>query len=151
MYSLVLLCLCLSVSCRLQPRMTMARTIKLYKLPDMPRTPGIRPLEKRDVPQVCASPYKQAGSAHAWRVASFCLHCVSTGCHCVQAVTVCPASEHLILQPCSPYDEALHDNMATTVLASMAFSASAFCICTSSAKPHQAYQHASLAELLLCR
>ncbi|KAL0041757.1 hypothetical protein WJX79_003570 [Trebouxia sp. C0005] len=37
---------------RLQPRMTMARTIKLYKLPDMPRTPGIRPLEKRDVPQV---------------------------------------------------------------------------------------------------
>ncbi|DBB08722.1 hypothetical protein WJX82_007365 [Trebouxia sp. C0006] len=37
---------------RLQPRMTMARTIKLYKLPDKPKTPGIRPLEKRDVPQV---------------------------------------------------------------------------------------------------
>ena len=38
--------------CRaVQPRMTMARTIKLYKLPDKPRTPGIRPLEKRDVPQ----------------------------------------------------------------------------------------------------
>lgn len=37
---------------RLQPRMTMARTIKLYKLPDKPSTPGIRLLEKRDVPQV---------------------------------------------------------------------------------------------------
>ena len=31
--------------------MTMARTIKLYKLPDKPSTPGIRLLEKRDVPQ----------------------------------------------------------------------------------------------------
>jgi glycylpeptide N-tetradecanoyltransferase len=32
--------------------MTMARTIKLYKLPDLPVTPGIRPLEPKDVPQV---------------------------------------------------------------------------------------------------
>jgi len=37
---------------RLAPRMTMARTIKLYKLPDAPITPGIRPFEPRDGPQV---------------------------------------------------------------------------------------------------
>ncbi len=30
--------------------MTMARTIKLYKLPDATATPGIRSLEARDVP-----------------------------------------------------------------------------------------------------
>ena len=35
----------------LQPRMTMARTLKLYKLPDKPKTPGIRALEKKDIPQ----------------------------------------------------------------------------------------------------
>jgi len=68
---------CLSVSCCLQPRMTMARTIKLYKLPDKPKTPGIRPLEKRDVPQVCVSQYMQAVGAHAWRVASFCSQLVA--------------------------------------------------------------------------
>lgn len=33
--------------------MTMARTLKLYKLPDKPKTPGIRLLEKKDIPQVC--------------------------------------------------------------------------------------------------
>jgi hypothetical protein len=32
--------------------MTMARTIKLYKLPDTAVTPGIRALEQRDIPQV---------------------------------------------------------------------------------------------------
>uniref|UniRef100_A0A7S0WW22 Glycylpeptide N-tetradecanoyltransferase n=1 Tax=Chlamydomonas leiostraca TaxID=1034604 RepID=A0A7S0WW22_9CHLO len=37
---------------RLAPRMTMARTIKLYKLPDTPLTPRIRAIEHRDVPQV---------------------------------------------------------------------------------------------------
>lgn len=37
---------------RLAPRMTMARTLKLYKLPEMPATPGVRPMEARDVPQV---------------------------------------------------------------------------------------------------
>lgn len=110
---------CFSASCHLQPRMTMARTIKLYKLADQPKTPGIRPLEKRDVPQVCASPYKQAFRAHARRVPSFCLHCVSTGCCCGRAVTVCPASGDLSLQLCSAYIEALHDNIALTVLASM--------------------------------
>ena len=36
----------------LQPRMTMARTLKLYKLPDKPKTPGIRALQKKDIPQV---------------------------------------------------------------------------------------------------
>eukprot|EP00002_Diphylleia_rotans_P010549 TRINITY_DN2104_c0_g1_i1.p1 TRINITY_DN2104_c0_g1~~TRINITY_DN2104_c0_g1_i1.p1 ORF type:complete len:324 (-),score=76.76 TRINITY_DN2104_c0_g1_i1:612-1583(-) len=33
----------------LAPRMTMARTIKLYKLPEEPQIPGIRALEKRHV------------------------------------------------------------------------------------------------------
>lgn len=32
--------------------MTMARTLKLYKLPDEPVTPGIRPFEQRDAGQV---------------------------------------------------------------------------------------------------
>ena len=40
------------VVCLVQPRMTMARTLKLYKLPDKPKTPGIRLLEKKDIPQV---------------------------------------------------------------------------------------------------
>ncbi|KAI3437841.1 hypothetical protein D9Q98_000287 [Chlorella vulgaris] len=39
---------------RLAQRMTMARTLKLYKLPDQPQTPGIRQMEDRDVPQVTA-------------------------------------------------------------------------------------------------
>mmetsp|Transcript_25415 Transcript_25415/g.60438 ORF Transcript_25415/g.60438 Transcript_25415/m.60438 type:complete len:403 (-) Transcript_25415:339-1547(-) len=37
---------------RLGARMTMARTIKLYKLPDTTATPGLREMEPRDVPQV---------------------------------------------------------------------------------------------------
>mmetsp|Transcript_3283 Transcript_3283/g.8590 ORF Transcript_3283/g.8590 Transcript_3283/m.8590 type:complete len:413 (-) Transcript_3283:228-1466(-) len=37
---------------RLSSRMTMARTIKLYKLPDTPATPGLRPMVEADVPQV---------------------------------------------------------------------------------------------------
>lgn len=37
---------------KLQPRMTMARTIKFYKVADEPLTPGIRPMELKDVPQV---------------------------------------------------------------------------------------------------
>eukprot|EP00747_Dinoflagellata_sp_TGD_P157684 gnl/TRDRNA2_/TRDRNA2_177759_c6_seq2.p1 gnl/TRDRNA2_/TRDRNA2_177759_c6~~gnl/TRDRNA2_/TRDRNA2_177759_c6_seq2.p1 ORF type:complete len:373 (+),score=88.27 gnl/TRDRNA2_/TRDRNA2_177759_c6_seq2:499-1617(+) len=36
----------------LGPRMTMARTIKLYKVPDSPQLPGIRPMEKKDVRRV---------------------------------------------------------------------------------------------------
>ncbi|KAK9836277.1 hypothetical protein WJX81_001521 [Elliptochloris bilobata] len=39
---------------RLAPRMTMARTIKLFKLPAEPVTPGLRPMEHRDIPQVVA-------------------------------------------------------------------------------------------------
>ena len=38
---------------RLAPRMTMARTLKLFKLPDEPLLTGLRPLEKRDVPSSC--------------------------------------------------------------------------------------------------
>jgi len=34
----------------LQPRMTIARTIKLYKLPDVPQLPGIREMKQQDVP-----------------------------------------------------------------------------------------------------
>lgn len=37
---------------RLAPRMTMSRTIKLYRLPDAPATPGLRTMERRDVPAV---------------------------------------------------------------------------------------------------
>ena len=36
----------------MQPRMTMARTLKLYKLAEQPQTPGIRPLTAADSPQV---------------------------------------------------------------------------------------------------
>jgi glycylpeptide N-tetradecanoyltransferase len=36
---------------RLQPRMTMARTLKLYRLPDAPLTPGLRQLRAEDAPQ----------------------------------------------------------------------------------------------------
>ena len=36
----------------MQPRMTMARTLKLYKLPEQTQTPGLRPLTKADIPQV---------------------------------------------------------------------------------------------------
>ena len=39
---------------RLAPRMTMARTIKLYKLPEETATPGLRPMERRDVAGVTA-------------------------------------------------------------------------------------------------
>ncbi len=38
---------------RLAPRMTMARTLKLFKLPEEPLLPGLRPLEKRDVASAC--------------------------------------------------------------------------------------------------
>ncbi|CAL8463739.1 g3273 [Coccomyxa elongata] len=37
---------------RLAPRMTLARTLKLYKLPEQPVTEGLRHLEPKDVPQV---------------------------------------------------------------------------------------------------
>lgn len=36
----------------LGPRMTMARTIKLYKVPDTPQLPGIRAMEQKDVKRV---------------------------------------------------------------------------------------------------
>lgn len=39
---------------RLQPRMTMARTIKLYALRDATSVPGIRPLRSDDVPEAAA-------------------------------------------------------------------------------------------------
>jgi len=39
---------------RLQPRMTMSRTVKLYKMPDDPATPGFRQMRDGDVPQVTA-------------------------------------------------------------------------------------------------
>lgn len=37
---------------RLQPRMTLARTLKLYKLPDAPQVPGIRLMRPDDSDQV---------------------------------------------------------------------------------------------------
>lgn len=36
--------------------MTMARTVKLYKLDEKPATPGLRPMVKADVPEVSAPP-----------------------------------------------------------------------------------------------
>jgi glycylpeptide N-tetradecanoyltransferase len=39
----------------MQPRMTLPRTMKLYKLPEQPLTAGLRPLTKADVPQVSHS------------------------------------------------------------------------------------------------
>lgn len=39
---------------RLQPRMTINRTIKLYKVPETPQTPGFRPIEKKDMKEACA-------------------------------------------------------------------------------------------------
>lgn len=39
---------------KLSQRMTLARTIKLYRLAEKPATPGLRPMERRDVPQVTA-------------------------------------------------------------------------------------------------
>jgi len=36
----------------LGPRMTMARTIKLYKVPEQPQLPGMRPMEKKDMKRV---------------------------------------------------------------------------------------------------
>jgi glycylpeptide N-tetradecanoyltransferase len=40
--------------CLLQPRMTMARTIKLHRLPSSTVTPGLRPMQAADVPAVTA-------------------------------------------------------------------------------------------------
>jgi len=37
---------------RLAPRMTLARTMKLYKVPDEPSIPGFRPMKEADVDQV---------------------------------------------------------------------------------------------------
>lgn len=55
----------------LQPRMTMARTLKLYKLPDKPKTPGIRLLEKKDIPQVwfLVLPISDLLCCHMWSIA----------------------------------------------------------------------------------
>ncbi|RMX65380.1 hypothetical protein DD238_002637 [Peronospora effusa] len=39
---------------RLAPRMTMTRTIKMFKLPETTAVPGFRPMQKKDVAQVTA-------------------------------------------------------------------------------------------------
>jgi glycylpeptide N-tetradecanoyltransferase len=39
---------------QLKPRMTMTRTIRLYQLPEQPQTPGLRPIEEKDIPSACA-------------------------------------------------------------------------------------------------
>jgi glycylpeptide N-tetradecanoyltransferase len=36
----------------LGPRMTMARTIKLYKVPEVPQLPGMREMREKDIPRV---------------------------------------------------------------------------------------------------
>ena len=53
--------------CSTQPRMTLARTLKLFKLPEEPQTPGLRPLTKQDVTQVLISSHVSlftSGSRH---------------------------------------------------------------------------------------
>jgi Myristoyl-CoA:protein N-myristoyltransferase, C-terminal domain len=49
------MCLTQQYTCS-QARMTMARTIKLYKLSEETATPGIRPMQQADVPQVLLTP-----------------------------------------------------------------------------------------------
>lgn len=39
---------------KLSSRMTLARTVKLYRLPGSPATPGLRAMERRDVQKVAA-------------------------------------------------------------------------------------------------
>lgn len=58
-----------------QPRMTLARTLKLFKLPEEPQTPGLRPLTPQDVPQVrpSANPLSPLTSKHGI-VLSACDH-----------------------------------------------------------------------------
>ena len=65
----------------------MARTIKLYKLPDEPLTPGLRPLVRTDVPQVPPSGLERQCRAWQlqellWDVVWGCLWC---GVHLVGA------------------------------------------------------------------
>jgi glycylpeptide N-tetradecanoyltransferase len=38
---------------RIAPRMTLARTIRLYRLPEQTKNSGIRPMERSDVPSAC--------------------------------------------------------------------------------------------------
>jgi len=40
------------LTCAALARMTLARAMKLYKLPTAPLTPGLRPMEEKDVKQV---------------------------------------------------------------------------------------------------
>lgn len=39
--------------CGLPKSLTMTRMIRLYQLPDAPATPGLRPMQAKDVPQAC--------------------------------------------------------------------------------------------------
>ena len=52
----------------------MARTLKLYKLPDTPLTPGLRPLVRTDVPHVSADLPSRLLSMYwyAWLPAELC-------------------------------------------------------------------------------
>ena len=40
--------------CRVPPRVTMARYVKLHRLPEAPATPGLRPMRRGDAPAVAA-------------------------------------------------------------------------------------------------
>ncbi|CAA6667544.1 unnamed protein product [Spirodela intermedia] len=51
---------------RLGPRMTMSRTIKLYKLPDPVSTPGFRKMELRDVPALVVGPDFEDADVEHW-------------------------------------------------------------------------------------
>merc|ERR1712096_94375 len=46
---------------RLAPKQTLRMVQRLYKVPAEPKTPGIRPLTKKDIPQACALLVKYLG------------------------------------------------------------------------------------------
>lgn len=81
--------------------MTMARTLKLYKLPEEPQTPGLRQMQPADVPQVGrsgAGVVPAGGVSCVWRAA---LRSALRGLVLVRHPQ--PASCLLChLQPCAP-------------------------------------------------
>jgi hypothetical protein len=62
--------------------MTLARTLKLYKLLDAPATPGLRPMTAADVPQARTS-FSRA----------------TTSCSCQLTLVSCIALQHPTLNP----------------------------------------------------
>jgi Myristoyl-CoA:protein N-myristoyltransferase, C-terminal domain len=75
-----------------QARMTMARTIKLYKLPEETATPGIRPMHQADVPQVGASRQPSALCDSPMQPGALMMH-AAMGFMCLGPVAVVQSEE----------------------------------------------------------